>query len=167
VDGVEKAADTFPVGVKPGAPVGFGGGCGIVVRDGGVSGAPNMALAAAGLDSGGAAPLFPGFGFSGGFGGTDEESFTTDGVNFGENGGVRWRAGAADWLGTAVGAGRDGVGAGRCGAAGAGAGAERGIGGGHALAGTCAGVFARVTIGLTPPGVGPEAGAVDVGRAAS
>ena len=89
MDGVEKAADTLPVGVKPGAPDGFGGGCGIAVRDGGVSGAPNMAPpAAAGFASDGTALGPASFGFSAGAAEADE-SFTTDGVNLGENGGVR------------------------------------------------------------------------------
>lgn len=46
VDGVENAADTLPVAAKAGggkAVFGAGGGSGIVVRDGGVSGAPNDA----------------------------------------------------------------------------------------------------------------------------
>jgi hypothetical protein len=89
VDGVEKAADTFPLGVNPGAPTGFAGGCGMVVREGGVSGAPNDVLVAtAGLESFGPGPAFAGLGFST-VAGVDEESFVTDGVNFGENGGVR------------------------------------------------------------------------------
>jgi len=150
---VEKAADTFPLGVKPGAPVGFAGGGGMVVRDGGVSGAPNVAPGdAAGLES-----IDPaGFGFSV-FAGAGAESFTTDGVNFGENGGVRWRTGAGDWLGGADAAGFCGTGAARCGGAtGVGAGAARGIGGGQAFGGAeAAGVFARVMIGFTPPDVAP------------
>lgn len=156
VDGVEKAADTFPLGVNPGAPAGLGGGCGIVVRDGGVSGAPNEApLAADGFASEGAATVAAGFGFSTAAG-AGAVSFITDGVNFGENGGVRWRAGGGDWLGGGGGAGRGATGAGRGGAAGAGTGAARGIGGGHAFAGTdAAGVLARDMIGFTPPGVAP------------
>src|SRR6186713_1863715 len=79
VDGVENAADTFPVGVNPGAPAGFAGGCGIVVRDGGVSGAPNIApVAAAGRASGAAAPEpVEDFGFSTGGAGGGDESLTT------------------------------------------------------------------------------------------
>ena len=156
---MEKAADTFPLGVNPGAPVGLAGGCVIVVRDGGVSGAPNDApVAAAGFESG--EPAFEGFGFST-VAGAGADSFTTDGVNFGENGGVRWRAGAGAWLGGAAGAGRGGTGAGRCGAAGAGAGAgaARGIGGGQAFAGAeAAGVLGRDMIGFTPLGVAPKPG---------
>ena len=156
---MEKAADTLPLGVNPEAPTGFGGGGGMVVRDGGVSGAPNVAPAgAAGLESDGPAPAFAGFGFSVAAG-VGEASFITDGVNFGENGGVRCRTGAVDWLGGADGAGFAGTGAGRCGAAGAGAGAgaARGIGGGQAFAGAEAtGVFARVMIGFTPLGVAPR-----------
>jgi hypothetical protein len=42
VDGVEKAADTLPLALNAGGDAGFGvGGSGILVRDGGVSGAPN------------------------------------------------------------------------------------------------------------------------------
>jgi hypothetical protein len=131
------------------------------VRDGGVSGAPNEApVAAAGLASGGAAAGVAGFGFSTAAG--PGASFITDGVNFGENGGVRWRAGEDDWLGGAAGAGRGATGAGRGGGAGAGAGAARGIGGGHAFAGTdAAGVLERDMIGFTPPGVPPRPGADD------
>jgi hypothetical protein len=129
------------------------------VRDGGVSGAPNDApVAAAGLDS--ADPAFEGFGFSTSAG-AGEDSFITDGVNFGENGGVRWRAGAGAWLGGAAAGGRGATGAGRCGAtgAGAGAGAARGIGGGQAFAGTeAAGVLGRDMIGFTPLGVAPNPG---------
>ena len=163
VDGVEKAADTFPLGANPGDPVGFAGDCGILVRDGGVSGAPNVApVGATGFESSDAAPEFGAFGFST-VAGTGEESFTTDGVNLGENGGVRCRTGAGDWLGGGVGAGRGAAGAGRCGAAGVGAGggAARGIGGGQAFAGIeAAGVLPRDMIGFTPPGVGPAAAAV-------
>ena len=162
VDGVEKAADTFPLGAKPGAPAGFGGGCGMLVRDGGVSGAPNVPVGATGFESTCPAPEVAGFGFST-VAGAAEESFTTEGVNFGENGGVRWRTGAGDWLGGGVGAGRGATGAGRCAAAGVGAGggAARGIGGGQAFAGTeAAGVLPRDRIGFPPPGVGPAAAAV-------
>jgi hypothetical protein len=145
--------------------VGFAGGCAILVRDGGVSGAPNVApVAATGFESNGPAPGFGAFGFST-VAGTGEDSFTTDGVNFGENGGVRCRTGADDWLGGGVGAGRGATGAGRCGVAGAGegGGAARGIGGGHAFAGIeAAGVLPRDMIGFTPLGVGPGPPAVVV-----
>lgn len=162
VDGVEKAADTFPLGVNPGAPAGFGGGWGILVRDGGVRGAPKVAPAgAAAPDSNGPVPEVTGFGLSTAAG-VGEVSFTTDGVNFGENGGVRWGAGG-DWLGGADGAGSGAAGAGRGGApdGGTGAGAARGIGGGQAFAGTeAAGVLARDMIGFTPLGGAPSADAV-------
>jgi len=132
----------------------------MVVRDGGVRGAPKVApVGAAGLKSDGPAPVFAGFGFSVAAG-AGEDSFVTDGVNFGENGGVRWRTGAGNWLGSADGAGFGGTGAGRGGAAagaGVGVGAARGIGGGQAFAGAeTAGVFARVMIGFTPLGVAPR-----------
>lgn len=114
VDGVENAADTFPVGVKPGAPAGFAGGCAIVAREGGVSGAPNAGppVAAAGGRASACWPLLlVGLGFS--TDGAGDASFTTAGVNFGEKGGVRCRTGGADWLG-ADGAGlAAGSGAGR------------------------------------------------------
>src|SRR5688572_23003067 len=95
VDGVENAADTFPLGVNTGAAAaGFSAGgavSGIVVRDGGVSGAPNDALSEAGRRSSGRADgervtgaLFSAAGVC-----VDGESFATAGVNFGENGGVR------------------------------------------------------------------------------
>lgn len=44
VDGVEKAADTLPLAVNVGGVAGLGcGGSGMLVREGGVSGAPNVA----------------------------------------------------------------------------------------------------------------------------
>ena len=155
---MENAADTLPLGVNPGAPAGFGVGCGMLVRDGGVSGAPKVApVAADGLESEGPVPVFAARGFSV-VAGVGADSFITDGVNFGENGGVRWRTGAGDWLGGEVGATFGGTGAGRCGATGTGAGggAARGIGGGQAFVGAGAtGVFARVMMGFTPLGVAP------------
>jgi hypothetical protein len=96
VDGVEKAAETLPVGVNAGGAawgfgVGVAAGAGIAGRDGGVSGAPKaVPRVAPGCSSRGAAATVGGgalFWLDGV--GAGAESRPMVGVNFGENGGVR------------------------------------------------------------------------------
>jgi len=109
VDGVENAADTFPLAVNAGGDDAFGGegGSGMLLRDGGVRGAPNVAagvgdelVSARGvgnrpLDA--AAVSVPA--------GFVASAFGTCGENFGENGGVRWPTGVdAGTFGGAAGA---------------------------------------------------------------
>lgn len=96
VEGVENAADTFPLGVNAGgAACGFGvgdaTGCGTTGREGGVSGAPNVApRVAAGRSSRGGPATAEGCAFFWLEGvGAGADSLVTAGVNFGENGGVR------------------------------------------------------------------------------
>lgn len=165
VDGVENAADRLPLVVSDvgvaGRDAGAGavGGCsGMDVRDGGVSGAPKVALSDVSPSARGACPGVA-VGFSSGSG---DCSRCTAGVNLGENGGVRCLTGeageAAGWLGTApfggVPEGGDG-------------GRFRGTGGGHELAPECIGVFGRDAIDLTSgelPAATLGAGAGTVGN---
>lgn len=147
VDGVEKAADTLPLAANGGDAAPFAeGGSGMLLRDGGVSGAPN--------DN---PPGDPGFASSGGPPG-DVASFATAATFRGEKGGVRGRASAA---GSARG-GTAADGAARGGAAVAeaagGFDSARGSGGGHATADD-AGVLPFEYGGLIPGGVEPCAAA--------
>jgi hypothetical protein len=116
------------------------------VREGGVSGAPNVTASGAGAlsDEGGG---FPGAG-SGTVCGAS--GFGVAGEWRGENGGVRGRA----WLGG--GAALRGV---PMPARGDDTRSVRGTGGGHAPAAGDAGVVARARTGFTPTGVLPSAGA--------
>ena len=183
VDGVENAADTLPLAVNAGGGVGLGGGSsGMLVREGGVSGAPNAAsigATASGRDvlpGSRGSPWLPAAGPGGSPG--------TCGVNRGENGGVRWRGVAACLLGGGGGAGDGATGVldaaeGATGVRGAAAedgGADargdaagvvslRGTVGGHDGDEEAAGVFVRGATGLAAVGVATRPGAADTGAA--
>jgi hypothetical protein len=144
---VENAADTLPPTLNGDGDDGLGGsGSGIDVR-GGVNGAPNMASNVDGTAGsgrrgvGGICSVFSSGGVAG--------SLLITGVNFGEKGGVRCRAGVGCWLGIdegwSVGLADGGV----AGARGAGDSA-RGIGGGHTGGGVWTGVRTRGALGLPP-----------------
>jgi len=150
VDGVENAAAT-PAAKAGGVGEPFAGGdggSGITVRDGGVSGAPNEAdIVTAGLDS----TL-----------GAGACSLGTAGTLRGENGGVRGRGGGAG-ASARFGAGGAVLGGTAWALGGASA---RGTGGGQdAAAPEGAGVPVLASIGFTPDGVFPIAGADDVAAA--
>lgn len=169
VDGVENAADRLPVVVNDDGVAGrgaggggSGGGSGIDVRDGGVSGAPNIAPSA-GVAPSAVRGTCPGVFANGLSSGSGDCSRWTVGVNLGENGGVRCLTGdgddaAAGWLGSS------GFGGGP---AGGDAGWFRGTGGGHEVAPTCIGVFGRDVMDFTSvelPAATLAAGAGTVGN---
>jgi hypothetical protein len=85
---VENAADTLPPTLRGDGDEGLGGSAsGMVVRDGGVSGAPNIASNVDGMAGSGRRGVIGALaGFSSGAAGG---SLLMVGVNLGENGGVR------------------------------------------------------------------------------